>query len=37
MDLVHLVAQNLGLLVFTAVTAVLFAYLFYALLNPARF
>jgi K+-transporting ATPase KdpF subunit len=37
MDLVHVVAQNFGLLVFTAVAAVLFAYLFYAMLNPARF
>ncbi|MCI4318519.1 MAG: potassium-transporting ATPase subunit F [Thermoplasmata archaeon] len=37
MDLVTIVAQNLGLLVFTALAAVLFVYLFYAMLNPARF
>jgi K+-transporting ATPase KdpF subunit len=36
MDLLSTVVQNLGLIVFTAIAVGLFAYLFYALLNPAR-
>ncbi|MCI4350863.1 MAG: potassium-transporting ATPase subunit F [Thermoplasmata archaeon] len=37
MDLVNLLAANLGLLVFTVVAAGLFVYLFYAMLFPTRF
>jgi F subunit of K+-transporting ATPase (Potass_KdpF) len=37
MDFVSAVGQNLGLVLFTAISAAIIVYLLYAMLNPTRF
>ena len=37
MELLSTLAQNLGLLAFTAISAGVVVYLLYAMLNPTRF